>query len=248
MKTKLVQGLIMEGYYMTRQEIITKVQILKNKAYLEEIPSRYYEGLFDAVEELRELPTLAGFLGWEEGVEYERGRVVYKVEGPKLSYRIKGNSSWKTSGLRLNELINLRQATKNQPKKKAYRVKDEYSFKCLMAEWEKHGYMWAGWKNPPDRSNPVRDDVVVYIDDNKMLSYSTLDWYYSYELDKYSLIDYHEEPLCYARIKNTNLYFTTEEGKGLNTTLDPTEKKTKTEWAKHCVTGENATFEEVEFR
>lgn len=56
---------------MNREEFATKVQDLVNQAYLHDVDNKYYKGLMHEAEKLRYPITLAEFLGWEEGEEYE---------------------------------------------------------------------------------------------------------------------------------------------------------------------------------
>ena len=102
---------------MTREEFVTKVQDLVNQAYLYDIDPKYYEGLMHEAEKWRYPITLAEFLGWEEDTEYKRGGDIFKVEGNNLFEKGEECSSgWCNFYMLSDELIDLRNATKYEPK------------------------------------------------------------------------------------------------------------------------------------
>lgn len=100
---------------MNREELATKVQDLINQAYLHDIDNKYYKGLMHEAEKLRYPMTLSEFLGWEEGVEYRRGGNILKVEGNHLLDK-RPNGKFHNTNCNTAELIDLRNATKYEPK------------------------------------------------------------------------------------------------------------------------------------
>ena len=243
---------------MNRREFATKIQDLVNRAYLADIPKSYYEGLFDEAEKLCQPITLTEFLGWEEEVVYRRGGSYFKIEGNHLLH--KGHSGkWVNMNLQTWELIDLRQATKVEPKLKAYHVTDEYSYNELMKELEEQGYKWIfdckpttgiGWEM-------YEGNVVIHCEKNKNLSYSSISYHNIYVKDKYDLIEYKkEEPKYYARIKGwekvssekyywnviteyKHIFVSDKGNAGVYIT-----QTTKTEWNKLGINDTNADFEE----
>lgn len=252
---------------MTREEIITKVQNLINQAYKYDIDSEYYEGLFDEIENLRQPPTLAEFLGWEEGIEYRRGGSYFKIEGNHLLQ--KGHSGkWVNMNLQTWELIDLRQATKVEEKLKAYHVKDEYSYNCLMKELEEQGYVFDynsyGSKKPTELRYKLPYGTRDYI---YIVGYKDISWNSDFNTSTpniyggeiYDIIEYHkEEPKFYARYKGSiNLYqdynyYNYLAWKGVCVISDKGEvfdsiiQMTKPEWNELGINDTNADFEEVE--
>lgn len=252
---------------MTREEIITKVQNLINQAYKYDIDSEYYEGLFDEIEKLRQPPTLAEFLGWEEGVEYDYCNARFRIKNGVLERRFTDaynvDRYWELAEERLTDsrINELRQAKKVEKKLKAYHVKDEYSYKCLMRELKEQGYVWRHGGKPTKsgiwENAKYRD--VIYCKENKTITYSNLPHYKKYAKDNYDLIEYHkEEPRYYARYKGSiNLYqdynyYNYLAWKGVCVISDKGEvfdsiiQMTKTEWNKLGINDTNADFEEVE--
>ena len=55
---------------LTRVELATRVQNLIHHASMAGVDEKYFDGLWDEVEQLKEPVTLAEFFGWEEGKEY----------------------------------------------------------------------------------------------------------------------------------------------------------------------------------
>lgn len=107
---------------MNREEFATKVQDLVNQAYLHDIDNKYYKGLMHEAEKLRYPITLAGFLGWEEGVEYRRGGNILKVEGNHLLNK-RPNGKFFNTTCTTSELIDLRNATKYEDKRYYAKIK-----------------------------------------------------------------------------------------------------------------------------
>lgn len=114
---------------MTREEAIKCVEF-----HADELEKRGYEDIHvrQALERLKEPMTLAEFLGWEEGIEYDVGVYnggIHRVKDGRLEQSI-GDGQWVNARLSLTPVTieNLRQAKKVEPKPKAYRGKDEYSY------------------------------------------------------------------------------------------------------------------------
>lgn len=244
---------------MTRDEIITKVQNLINQAYRYDINSKYYEDLFDEVEKLRQPPTLAECLCWEEGQEYEWRGDKYRIQSDILQVFDKEDEMWFDSSEELNDYLRLRQAKKVEPKPKAWRVRDEYSFKCLMKELEEQGYTVDYNHHKPTRLDKFEvyegDTVVVEVKQGRTINYNS---YRFIDKDFYEIIDYHkEEPKYYARYKGTvklqnGFDYWNIDSIGDYVIISDKEdcsewrvKVTKSEWAKYGITDENAVFEEV---
>lgn len=246
------------------KEIITKVQNLINRAYVSNIDSKYYEGLFDEVEKLRQPPTLADFLGWEEGVEYKVINNFMKITNDGLEvyddeeeWFDLWDGYWTN-----NNIIELRNAQKAEPKLKAYHVKDEYSYDCLMEELEEQGYMWVSGDKPTECYH-ANFSYFIFTENDKTITKDTFlrcleDFNKEYG-DEYELIEYHkEEPKFYARYKGSiNLYqdynyYNYLAWKGVCVISDKGEvfdsiiQMTKTEWNKLGINDTNADFEEVE--
>lgn len=131
---------------MDRQEAIEQ---LKN---ITSVPSMFIdETIKELVEVLEKPPALCDLLGWEEGIEYE------ELYGDR--FIIKDNSLYKTYYANLDikyeipriaefdwssgNIEWLRQAKKVEPRPKAWRVRDEYSWNCLIKELEEQGYTKA---------------------------------------------------------------------------------------------------------
>ncbi|MFL8888916.1 hypothetical protein [Helcococcus kunzii] len=109
---------------MTREEIITKVQNLINQAYKYDIDSEYYEGLFDEIEKLRQPPTLAEFLGWEEDAEYRCGDDKFKIMDNELYIRNYTIRDWIDAyNVNINRFEQLRQAKQVKSKKYYAKIK-----------------------------------------------------------------------------------------------------------------------------
>lgn len=228
----------------------------------------------DLIKELEKPITLADFLGWEEGFEYEIDEskgFIYRVKENRLEYKRKDNDMW------ANAVVNLtpeqfrmwRHARKIEPKKvekkpKAYHVKDEYSYKCLMQDLEEQGCIWHSNNKPTKWFSWVvyGDNTVIYCKKNKTLSFSDLRYFNSYKKNDYELIEYHkEEPKYYAKIKGgkflepNHQYFRWHKKlkkitignnircKGNEEILD--HYLTKTEWSELGINDTNADFEEV---
>ncbi len=221
----------------------------------------------EAIRVLEEPLTLADFLGWEENVEYRRGGNYLKIEGNHLLH--KGHSGkWVNMNLQTWELIDLRQATKIEPKLKAYHVTDEYSYKCLMEELEEQGYLFDynsyGSKKPTELRYklPYGTRGYIYIVGHEDISWNS-DFNTStpniYNDENYDLIEYHkEEPKFYAKVKGTdelncvNVYWHFDTYEELLSVSDKDNTEcyitlmTKTEWHKLGINDTNADFVEVE--
>lgn len=225
--------------------------------------------LEDLLEYLEKEITLAEFLGWEEGKEYDLGIYdggICRVKDGRLEQSI-GNEEWCNVRLSLTpaQIRKLRQATPVKEKPKAYHVTDKYSYDCLMKELEEKGLMWTGGIKPTERKFELvygKAKEVIYVNESNCLAYSSLEFYKSDEKNNYDLIEYHkEEPKFRARIKEElnipltarDYYFvkaskeikTTKSAKNLNT-REAMFIMTKTEWNKLGINDTNADFEEVE--
>lgn len=75
---------------MTREEAIYILQNLKTMAIRDKYIMPNSGWVFDLgkiIDLLQEKPTLAEFLGWEEGVEYKANCELYKIENDTLKIR-----------------------------------------------------------------------------------------------------------------------------------------------------------------
>ena len=237
---------------MTREEAIEQIytRISKEMAYKEQFYS-----VIEALERLKEPITLAEFLGWEEGIEYE------ELYGDR--FIIKDNSLYKTYYANLDikyeipriaefdwssgNIEWLRQAKKVELKPKAWIVRDEYSYKCLIMELEEQGYT----KAPHSRGySPVFP--IIYINYDGEYSEAQFG---STIAKTYNIVDYHKEPpRFYAKIKGWELtkdgdcYWYKDENP-IHGIYPWSEEEasiyTKEEWAKLGITEENADFEEI---
>lgn len=237
---------------MNRKEAI---EVLKtNRSFYRDWKQKEFE---EAIETLEKEITLTEFLCWEEGKEYERIHYRYKIENEKL-YAKNDYCNWFESGLEINFYKELRKAT--PVKKKAYHVKDEYSYDCLIKELEEQGFKWVNGIKPASlKVNPFifsSQDIYVFCIDDRMT------WSNSCDSEKYDITEYHkEEPKFRARIKEElnipllarDYYFvkaskeikTAKSGKSPNT-REATFIMTKDEWNKLGINDTNADFEEVE--
>lgn len=191
---------------MTREEAI---KVLKKKMYEEadEITIEHLDGsqcmrtinidleMKEAIEVLEQPMTLAEFLGWQEGVEYEYEATGIVKVGNNILYvkSEKCSSGWCNFPLFTDEIEDLRQAKKVEPKLKAYHVTDEYSFNYLMKELVEKGYTktLGGFLTiKTSYYNPVKEKTrnYIYLHDNDNISFS-------HELvrDGYDIIEYHKE-------------------------------------------------------
>lgn len=225
---------------------------------------RDWEFLNSLVGVLNQPITLADFLGWEEGVEYEAEEVyVLKVENNRLFIKSEECSSgWCNFALFTDKIEDFQKAKKVEKKPKAYHVKDKYSYKCLMEELEEQGYTWISNIKPTGKFawDIYKEDTVIYCEKNKTLTLSYLCYFNHFAKDTYELIEYHkEEPKYYAKIKGTELlqkqtdlrffYFTPIQN-GI-VLYDKSYKKeqqirTKEEWNELGINDTNADFEEVD--
>lgn len=220
------------------------------------------ETIKELVEVFKQTPTLADFLGWEKGVEYEAMGSKFMILPDNNLYEL-FNGNWYGGSLGINKYKELQQATKVEPKLKAYHVKDEYSYNCLMQELEKQGY------NVKYADFHRMGDDIIYIEEDGEIMHSSLSYYEQYEKkDNYDLIEYHkEEPKFYAKIKGWEL-LRSKEYKGsdcggkwfiyaprvgeITTAPEYTgingawiASMTKTEWNKLGINSTNADFERV---
>lgn len=153
----------------------------------------------------------------------------------------------------------LQQATKVEKKLKAYHVKDEYSYYCLMKEFEEQGYTWTSNMEPTHvfHWDIYENDTVIYCHENKKFTYSNLDGFNASRKDNYDLIEYKkEEPKFYAKIKGWELIKNDDgdcywhKDKNPIHGVYPWDRHeasiyTKTEWNKLGINDTNADFEEV---
>lgn len=202
--------------------------------------------------------SLADFLGWEEDVEYELMNNKFMILADNNLYEL-FNDKWYKCSFGINKYKELQQAKK--VKKKAYHVKDEYSYNCLMKELEEQDYTWFPNTKPTDMSNwyVYKDDTVIYCYENKTLAFSDL-WYFKHcDKDTYELIEYHkEEPKFYAKLKGWELLKKGDRYWNYDTEYDHflpsnngycsgyTTMATKSEWNELGINDTNADFEEVE--
>ena len=108
---------------MDRQEFATRVRGLVNQAFLHGVENKYYKGLVEEVEKLREPLTLAEFLGWEEGVEYEYWSGKYKIVDGELLYYWNMTKDYEPAKVYLNRssIQTMREAEKVEHEKQ-YRI------------------------------------------------------------------------------------------------------------------------------
>ena len=183
---------------MTREEAIQIVQKLLKTNRLDGT------GLSQVWDFLKQPVTLADFLGWEDGQEYEWRGDIFRIQSDILQVYDKEDEMWFDSSEELNDYLRLRQAKKvEQPKLKAYHVKDEYSFDSLIKELVEKGYTKTLGGYLTIKTNyymSVKETTrnYIYLHDNDSISFS-------HELvrDGYDLIEYHkEEPKYKWRFKS----------------------------------------------
>ena len=104
---------------MTREEAILEIDyILFEQDYLKRK---------EIMKALKQPVTLADFLGWEEGQEYEWRGDKYRIFYDILQYFDEDERVWWDSIEELNDYLRLRQAKKvEEPKLKGWHVRDEY--------------------------------------------------------------------------------------------------------------------------
>lgn len=171
--------------------------------------------IIEAINELVKDITLADLLGWEEGVEYEWRSEKYKICDDILQCYDKNDDCWYDSVEEINDYLRIQQAKKVESKPKAYHVKDEYSYKCLMKELEEQGYKWNSSTEPTDSSywDIYENNTVIYCRENKRLIYSSLDYFNAFRKNSYNLIEYKkEEPKLKSRNGGTYIYFDEDTG------------------------------------
>ena len=113
----------------------------------------WQEEFDEALERLQQPPTLAEFLGWEEGVEYRRGGNILKVEGNHLLDKRPDGKFYNTI-CSTAELIDLRNATKYEPryraKVKGWELIENNKFMYWIADNEE-GDVFIGTSSPDSR-------------------------------------------------------------------------------------------------
>lgn len=205
----------------------------------------------DLVKELEKPITLVDFLGWEDDVEYECYDDKFIIMDNQLYIWNYTKRDWIDAySVSINRVEQLRQAKK--VKKKAYHVKDDYSYNCLMKELEEQGF------NMNFKNNPFSFEGEIYIweEKNNKLGFSIIKL--NKILEKYDLIEYHkEEPKYYAKVKgwelvdSSDIYWNRYDGYPnlvINNTRESkgyTIKLTKSEWNNLGINESNADFEEV---
>lgn len=167
---------------MNKKEAIEQ---LKN---ITSVPSMFIdETIKELVEVLKKPMTLEEFLGWEEGVEYKANCELYKIENDTL--KIRYGKRWVDDyELHLNNYDSLVDAKKVEPKLKAWRVRDEYSFKCLIEELKGLKYKSIDY----DWFLIQGGDIVIY-DDKNEFTHSNYNYFSMKQKDNYNLIEYHKE-------------------------------------------------------
>lgn len=245
---------------MNRQEAI---KVLKqNRIFYRDWKQEEFE---EAIATLEKPITLAEFLGWEEDVEYHCYDDKFIIIDNELYIWNYTKRDWIDAySVSINRFEQLRQAKKVEPKLKAYHVKDEYSYNCLMKELEEQGWEWTDSHTPTEFNfwSVYKNKTIIYSRCDKALAYGSLDGFNEYRGNSYDLIEYHkEEPKFYAKIKNAfNLPLRSpylflvnhdrsirnSKGKNRVNSCDCIYFMTKTEWNKLGINDTNADFEEVE--
>lgn len=118
---------------MTREEAIEQLKNIKSA------PSMFIdETIKELVETLKQPPTLCDFLGWEEGQEYEYRTVdILMLDNGKIY--IKNDmcpSGWCNYTFFGNQIEDLRQAKKVEPKKYYAKIKIDMGKKYLFTHEE----------------------------------------------------------------------------------------------------------------
>lgn len=114
---------------MSREEIITKIKDMLSEVYQltdNDTLNENIKKVFNDVEQLRQPITLADFLGWEEGVEYEFAGKVYKTQNNTLYERVVNSiNSFLPAHIVVNNTIisKLKQAEKVEEKKYYAKIK-----------------------------------------------------------------------------------------------------------------------------
>ena len=149
----------------------------------------YDEELNDLVAALKQPLTLAEFIGWEEGEEYEWRGDTFRVQSDILQVWDKDDEMWFDSSEELNDYLRLRQAKKVEPRLIAWYVRDEYSFKELQKELESKGiHKYKGQEYLPDDFFKDNNSIYVFVENE---TWHTSSWYNVPE-GRY-LIAYHKE-------------------------------------------------------
>lgn len=251
---------------MTRNEAI---EILSCKEEVENMHIKsplVKAAIWEAIERLKEPVTLAEFLGWEEGVEYDFGGDIMRITDDALElydnveeYFDFCDYYWTNKNI--NEL---RKAKKVETKPKAWRVRDEYSLEHLVKELQDQGFEYKGMtlkEHMEIKKNSLKRDGVTYLCIDEDTGINGFDKNYSL-INQFEIIDYHkEEPKYYAKIKggdlieNGNCYFrwhkqlkTLTLGNNIRCAgnkeiLD--HYMTKSQWEEHGVDDSKADFERV---
>lgn len=79
---------------ITRSEVVERVQRLIHQAYMADVDTMYYDGLWAEVEKLKEPVTLAKFFGWEEEKEYKCLSGKYKIINGGLYFYERTKKCW----------------------------------------------------------------------------------------------------------------------------------------------------------
>lgn len=254
---------------MTREEAIKTLECKEDIENLHIKSPLVKAKTWEAIERLKEPLTLADFLGWEEGVEYDAGVYnggIHRVKDGRLEKSI-GDGEWVNARLSLTpvNIKKLRQAKKVEPKPKAWRVRDEYSLECLVQELQDQGFEYKTLtleEHMKMKKDSLKCDGVTYLYFDEVKGIDGFNKGYT-SIDKFEIVDYHkEEPKYYAKIKGgkflepNHQYFRWHKKlekitignnircEGNKEILD--HYLTKKEWNKLGIDDSNAAFEEVE--
>ena len=182
---------------VSREEAIERLKNIKS------VPSMFIDEIIkELVEVFKQPPTLLEMLGWEDGQEYEWRGDIFRINSDILQVWDKEDEMWFDSSEELNDYLRLRQAKKVEPKLKAYHVKDEYSYNCLMKELEEQGYMFMAKSYGATKPTRLSYNITygtrdyIYLLDGKDIGWSSEGHTRTpqeYEDKEYDLIEYYKE-------------------------------------------------------
>ena len=197
------------------QEYEWREDIFRLQSDILQVYDKEYKTWFDSSEELNDYlrlrqakkiekrkkkKTVADILSWKDGDVYKWGNMKYKLENGVLCVSSSGKD-WNIS--KYNDLNNngkmarviKKEAVKKEPKPKAWRVRDEYSYKCLIKELEEQGYTEALHSRGYSPVFPI-----IWINSNGEYKEAQLG---SKRAEMCDIVDYHKER---PHIKN-NIYW-----------------------------------------
>lgn len=136
---------------MTREELVTELQDVLDWAFRNGIELDGFGELYDEVTKLKQPPTLAEFLGWEENQEYHvEGIANFMIKNGVLEYRYRGVKNWEPYSARISESIFERLRTGKKIEEKKYRLVNRELECGYLTYSDADGVFFSGGKDDDD--------------------------------------------------------------------------------------------------